>query len=156
MRFTRARDLVWVALVAGVVTHLVVRLAYGSLPALPTFAGVTLFLLAVVEVVLGFALRARIHRRPGTRPVQPLTAARSVALAKASSLLGALMVGVWAGVLGYVLPRRGDLASAARDSTTAIIGVVCALLLLGAALWLEYCCKTPEGPEDRDAPNGRE
>ncbi|GGM44838.1 membrane protein [Longimycelium tulufanense] len=150
------RDLVGVALVAGMVVHLLVRQSYGSLPALPALAGFTLLVLAVVETVLGFALRARIHRKPGTRPVQPLTAARAVALAKASSLLGAIMTGVWVGVLGYVLPQRDELAAAASDTTAAIIGGVSALLLVGAALWLEYCCRTPDGGAESESPNGRD
>ncbi|GDY30775.1 DUF3180 domain-containing protein [Gandjariella thermophila] len=150
MRFTRIRDLVTVAVVAAVLVHLLARLAYGSLPPLPTFAGVTLLILAVIELVLGFNLRARINRKPGAAPVQPLTAARAVALAKASSLVGAIMVGAWVGILGYVVPRRSDLAAAASDTPSGIIGVLCSAALVGAALWLEYCCKTPKGPEDED------
>jgi hypothetical protein len=155
MRFTRPRDLLAAGVVAGVLVHLLVRLAYGSLPPLPTFAGVTLLLLAVIEFVLGFSLRARIRRKQGTTPVQPLTAARAVALAKASSLVGAIMVGAWAGVLGYLVPRRNDLVAAANDTPSAIIGVVCSAALVAAALWLEYCCKTPEGPEEEDEDSRR-
>jgi hypothetical protein len=150
MRFTRIRDLVAVAVIAGVLVHLLVRLAYGSLPPLPTLAGITLLILAVIELVLGFNLRARINRKPGAAPVQPLTAARAVALAKASSLVGAIMVGAWAGVLGYVVPRRTEVAAAANDTPSGIVGVMCSAALVGAALWLEYCCKTPERPEDED------
>ena len=51
-------------------------------------------------------------RRPGTRPVQPLVAARAVLVAKASALAGAIMAGAWAGLLAYVLPRSGDVAAA--------------------------------------------
>jgi hypothetical protein len=150
MKFTRPRDLVVTGVVAGVVVHLLVRLGYGSLPPLPTFAGITLLLLAVIELLLGFSLRARIRRKRGTTPVQPLTAARAVALAKASSLVGAIMVGAWAGVLGYLVPRRSDLVAAANDTPSAVIGVVCSAALVGAALWLEYCCKTPKEPEEED------
>ncbi|MEJ7702793.1 MAG: DUF3180 family protein [Geodermatophilaceae bacterium] len=48
----------------------------------------SLAVLAVVEFVLGAQLRSRIGRRPGTAPVLPLIAARAVALAKATSLVG--------------------------------------------------------------------
>lgn len=144
-----------IAVVAAVLVHLVVRVAYGALPPLPTLAGITLLVLAVIELVLGFNLRARINRKEGTSPVQPLTAARAVALAKASSLVGAIMVGAWAGVLGYVLPRRSDLAAAANDTPSAAIGVVCSAALVGAALWLEYCCKTPKGPDEEDGDSRR-
>lgn len=147
MRFTRTRDLLAIAVVAGVASWLVVRTGYGSIPPLPTLAGVTLAVLAVVELVLGFALRGRIQRRAGTTPLDPLMAARSVALAKASSLVGALMAGLWAGLLGYVLQQRAVLASAARDTPGAVIGLLSAAALVGAALWLEHSCRTPKNDE---------
>ena len=154
MRFTRARDLATAGVVTAVVVYLAVRLLYGQLPSLPTFAGVTLLLLAVVEAVLGFSLRGRINRwaqgRPaGDRPLQPLAVARAVALAKASSLLGAIMLGVWLGVLGYVLPRRDQIAAAAEDLPSTVIGAVCSGVLIAAALWLEYCCRTPDDRHER-------
>ena len=146
MRFTKPRDLLAVGLIAGLLAHLLLRLAYDTLPPLPTFAGFTLLVIAVVDLVLGFSLRARIQRRPGAAPVQPLTAARAVALAKASSLLGAIMAGAWAGVLIYVMPVREEFEAAGHDLVSAVIGVVCAVVLIGSALWLEHCCKTPKDP----------
>ncbi|MCP2164676.1 DUF3180 domain-containing protein [Goodfellowiella coeruleoviolacea] len=154
MRFTRARDLVVIALVAAVVVHLVIRSAYTVLPTLPRLAGITLLVVAAVDVVLGFSVRARVQHKAGAKPVAPLAAARAVALAKASSLVGAIMLGTWVGFVGYVLPRRGELVAAASDTISALIGVVCAAALIGAGLWLEYCCKTPDRPDD-DAGNDR-
>ncbi len=144
VRFTKPRDLLAVGLIAGLLAHLLLRLAYDRLPPLPTFAGFTLLVIAAADLALGFSLRARIQRKPGSRPVQPLTAARAVALAKASSLLGAIMAGAWAGVLIYVLPVRGQFEAADHDLGSGVVGVVCAVALIGAALWLEYCCKTPK------------
>ncbi|NUT99030.1 MAG: DUF3180 domain-containing protein [Saccharothrix sp.] len=146
MRFTKPRDLLAVGLIAGLLVHLLLRLSYDSLPQLPTFAGFTLLVIAVVDVVLGFSLRARIRRKPGAAPVQPLTAARAVALAKASSLLGAIMAGAWGGVLIYVIPAQGEFDAARHDLVSAIVGLVCAAVLITAALWLEHCCKTPKDP----------
>lgn len=148
-RFTRVRDLLVAAVVGALAVHLLLRLAYGDLPTLPTAAGSSLALVAVVEVALGYSLRSRIRYRPGT--VQPFTAVRAVALAKASSLLGAIMLGGWLGVLVYVLPRRDEFAAAGSDTTTALIGAACALALAGAGLWLEHCCRTPDDDDtDRD------
>ncbi|HUQ57973.1 DUF3180 domain-containing protein [Lentzea sp.] len=143
MRFTRSRDLAAVAIIAGILAHLLLRLSYDTLPPLPVLAGSTLVVIAVVEVVLAFSLRARIQRRPGARPVQPLTAARAVALAKASSVLGALMFGAWAGLLIFVIPVRDSFPAASNDLVAAVVGMISALLLAAAALWLEHCCKTP-------------
>lgn len=143
---TRPKDLVVAAVAAAFVVHLLLGVGYGSLPRLPTLGGTTLLAFAVAETVLGFSLRARIERRPGAAPVQALQAARAVALAKASSLAGALVTGAWLGVLAYVMPRRGDLAAAASDTVAAAIGTVCAAALVAAGLWLEHCCRTPDDP----------
>jgi Protein of unknown function (DUF3180) len=146
---TRPRDLVLPALGAAVAVHLLVRLAYGSLPGFPAGAGVPLAVLGLAEAVGGSRLRARIHRRPGTRPVPPLVAARAVLLARASALAGAIMAGAWAGVLGYVAPRSADIAAAAADTVAAAVGLVGAAALVAGALWLQHCCRTPDDPADR-------
>ncbi len=145
------RDLVGLALAAGLVSWLVIRQVYGQLPTFPVFVPVSLAVLAAVEVVLGLQLRARIARRPGTTPVPPLIAARAVALAKASSLVGALATGCWAGLLGYTLPNQDFLAAAGADTRTGIVGVACGVVLTGAALWLEHCCRAPRCPDDQAA-----
>ena len=159
MHFTRARDLVVAGLLAAGVVFLIVQVSYGDLPPLPMFAGVTLFVLAVIEAALGASLRSRIRKPEGGRPVQPLTAARAVALAKASSLLGAIMLGAWLGLLIYLLPRRAEVTAAAEDARSAVIGVGCSVILIGAALYLEWCCRTPDDqdnqpPEYRSDANG--
>lgn len=157
MHFTRVRDLVLTGLVATALAYLLVRSLYGQMPPLPTLAGVTLLVLAIVEAVLGFALRSRI-RNPN-RHVQSLTAARAVALAKASSILGAIMFGAWLAILAYVLPRRTEITAAADDLPATVVGVTCAALLIAAALYLEWCCRTPrdqdnQPPERRSGASG--
>jgi hypothetical protein len=144
------RELLPTFLVVTVVAYLTTRISYGVLPPLPLFAGITLLLLAIIETILGYSLKARIEQRPGTQPVQPLVAARAVALAKASAVAGALMAGVWAGLLGYLLPRYGQLAAAADDTPAAVLGLVCALALVAAALWLQHCCRAPTDSDDPD------
>jgi hypothetical protein len=147
MHFTRARDLVLTGLVTTALVYLLVRVLYGQMPQLPTFAGVTLFVLAIVEAWLGWWLRSRI--RDPHKEFQPLTAARAVALAKASSVLGTIMFGAWLGVLGYVLPRRTEITAAAADFRSAVVGVICAAVLIAAALWLEWCCRTPRDQDNQ-------
>ncbi len=150
MTATRPRDLLVVALVASVLANLVVRLSYGSLPGFPLLGGVTLGVLGVAELIGGNALRARIRRRPGSRPVEPLVAARAVLLAKASSVGGAVVGGAWAGLLVYTVPRSADASAAVSDTAAGLVGVVCALALVGGALWLERCCRAPEDPHTDD------
>jgi hypothetical protein len=151
---TRPRDLLAAGLITAVVVGLLVRLTYGELPPFPLFGGATLGVLGVAEAIGGSALRARIQHRPGTRPVQPLVAARAVLVAKASALAGAVMAGVWIGLLSHVLPRAAQVSAAGADSVAGAVGLACALILVGGALWLEYCCRTPDDPEpgsNRDA-----
>jgi hypothetical protein len=143
---TRPRDLLVAGVITAVLVNLVVRLAYGSLPSVPVLAGAPLAVLGGAEVIAGFSLRARIQRREGTKPVEPLSAARAVLLAKASALAGAIVAGAWTGLLVHALPRAGQITAAANDSVGAGIGLGCALVLVGGALWLEHCCKAPEDP----------
>jgi Protein of unknown function (DUF3180) len=121
VRFTRAGDLLAAGVVAAVLANLLLRLSYGDVPTLPRLAGTTLLAFAIAEVVLGNMLRARIRRRPGTRPVQALTAVKAVVLAKASSLAGAITGGAWLGALGYVLPQRSQLPAAASGTVAGAL-----------------------------------
>jgi hypothetical protein len=148
---TSVRDLLSLFAVLGVVGYLLTTIGYGALPPLPTFGGVTLLVLAVLELILAFALKARIERKPGARPVEPLVAARAVVLAKASALTGTVLAGLWAGLLVFVLMRRSELAAAADDTPSAAIGLVSAVALVAAGLWLEYCCRTPLDSEEEQS-----
>lgn len=147
MRFTRARDLVIAGIVAGIVVNLLLQLSYDSLPPLPLLAGATFFVIAVIETWFAFSLRSRINRKPGTTQVRALTAVRAVALAKASSLIGAVMAGAWLGVLVYVLPLTSQISVAGGDTRSSIVGIVSAAALIAAGLWLEHCCRTPDDPD---------
>ncbi|GAB3507946.1 DUF3180 domain-containing protein [Amycolatopsis cihanbeyliensis] len=150
MHFTRPRELAIAGVIGLGAAYLLFELVYSTLPRLPTLAGTTLLILAVIELVLAFSVRGRI--RAG-RVLGALMIARAVALAKASSLLGSLMAGAWVGVLGYLLPRADRITAAENDLPGAVIGVCCAVALTAAALWLEHCCRTPE-PRDSDRPPG--
>lgn len=146
MRFTRARDLIIAGVVVAILVNLYLRLDYDSVPPLPTLAGATFGVLAIIETWFAFSLRARINGKPGATPIRALTAVRAVALAKASSLIGAVMVGAWLGVLVYVLLLTDQLSVAGSDTRASIVGLICAAGLIAAGLWLEHCCRTPEDP----------
>jgi len=146
---TRPRDLIVAFVVAGVLGNLLVLLSYGTLPSFPAPAGATLGVLGLAEAAAGWVLRGRVDRRPGSKPVEPLVAARAVLVAKASALGGALVAGLWAGLLLYVAPRAGTVTAAASDTVSAVVGLVCAVVLVGGALWLEHSCRAPEDPEER-------
>ena len=81
---TRIRDLVGYAAAVTLITWLALRHWYGDLPRLSWFVPLSLLLLAIAETLAANQLRDRIRRRPGALPVEPLVAARMLALAKAS------------------------------------------------------------------------
>jgi hypothetical protein len=134
-----------VAFVAAGATYLVARVWYASLPLLPVYAPLWLVVLAVIEVAQARSVRARLAGRPRTRPIEPIAVARTAALAKATSPVGALVLGWNLGLLGYVLDKL-DATHPAHDARIAIAGGVAALLLIAAALYLERVCRVPEPP----------
>lgn len=147
MKPTRAADLLALAVLTVVLGWLVVKTVYGSLPPISPLAGLPLLVLAAAEVGLAGVLRPRIERREGARLLDPIMAARSVALAKASSLAGALLSGAWVGLGIFLLTERNRLSAAVADTPGAVLGLVCSLALVAAALWLEHTCRIPT---DRD------
>jgi fructose-specific phosphotransferase system IIC component len=150
IRPTNPATLVVAALAAAPVAWLVISAWYNDMPQLPWLPAVTLFVLALVEVVLARGTSARIARKPGRPPVQPLQVARLVVLAKASSLLGAIFGGFSAGLLIWLLIERSRLAAAGRDVPEAAATVIASILLVIAALWLEHSCRVPKRPEDEE------
>ncbi|WP_267615243.1 DUF3180 domain-containing protein [Gordonia bronchialis] len=151
---TRVRDLLIIAGVVAIAVWILVRYNYSEFPPLPLLAGVVLYVLAALEVVIAFVVRSRVADRDvgaARGQLHPLTAARVLALARASAILAAIAIGVWVGLLVYLLNQH-DLAAADHDKPGAIIGLVGGVLLAGAALWLEYCCRAPDDPTADQTP----
>lgn len=145
---TRSSVLAALALGVGVLSWLVVRSSYSSLPALPIVGPVTLVVLSVFELMYAFSVRARL-RDPGNRPIEPLFVAKLAVLAKASSHAAAIVAGLYGGFLVYTLSNLGKERINA-DSRASGLSVVASLALIGAALFLEYSCRVPRPPDDRD------
>lgn len=143
---TRLGSLLGAGLAATVVAYLVVRTSYGSLPPLPGYAPVTLVLLAIFLGGLARTVRERIAGRRSRRgrALHPLQIARAAALAKASSLAGAVLTGLYGGFLAHVLPLQAE--QARDDAVIAASSCAAALALTGAALLLERACRTPDVP----------
>lgn len=145
MRPTRWYVLVATAAVAGAAAYLVTRAKYADLPSPTLYAQASLFVLALAEGYTASLTRARLEGRPGTRPIDPLVVARLVALAKASSLAGALAAGGYAGFLGWVAQVTSPTAQ--RDVATSAVGAAGGLALVAAALFLEWVGRVPEPPD---------
>jgi hypothetical protein len=148
---TRKRDLTAAAVLAAVVSYLLVIGMYRWFPPITLWTGVSLLAVAVAEAAWAFYVRAKINEGEiGDGPgwLHPLAVARSVLIAKASAWVGAVVLGWWAGILAYLWPRRSSLRVAGEDTAGAAVAAACALALVFAALWLQHCCKSPQEPPD--------
>jgi hypothetical protein len=150
MRQTRWSTLLLLAVVTGGAAYLVTRSAYDRLPTPTVYALLWLALLAIAEFYLAMLTRARLAGRHGTRPINPLVVARFVALAKASSIVGAIATGAYAGFLLWVARINSD--DATRDTRTSAFGVGFAVLLTLAGVFLERVCRVPKRDDDDDWP----
>ncbi|WP_412540782.1 DUF3180 domain-containing protein [Longispora sp. K20-0274] len=148
LRPTNPGTLFVAGLAAAALTWVLVDRFYGEFPKLTWLTALTLGLLALAELYAAWNTRARLARRPGTEPVEPLTVARLVVLAKASSVVGALFAGVYAALALWLWMSRLDAAD--RDLPGAVLALFASVVLLVAALWLEHSCRIPPGPEDID------
>lgn len=142
----------------GVLAYVVAASAYGSLPVLPRYAPVSIVLLTLIELGMAKVVRDRLDYRrdergrttrpPYPRPLHPMQVARAAVLAKASSAGGAVLLGVYGGLLSWTLPRRAELAASEQDALVAGVSAVACLGLVVAALLLERSCRRPD--DDRD------
>ncbi|HET7530562.1 MAG TPA: DUF3180 domain-containing protein [Mycobacteriales bacterium] len=150
MRPTRWPVLLALLVVAGLAAYLLTRAFYADVQSPPTFAPVWLLLLALAEAYTAQLTRSRLSGRAGTKPINAIVVARLAALAKASSPVGALATGAYAGFLAKVAMTSGP--SARHDTRTAIVGVVCSVALVASALMLERVCRVKPPREDPPAP----
>ncbi|HEX9999493.1 MAG TPA: DUF3180 domain-containing protein [Actinoplanes sp.] len=146
MRPTSVSVLVIAGLAAAALGWLLLSFTYSALPDLPWSPALVLAVLALAEGLLAQNTAARIQRRPGTIPADPLAVARYVALAKASSLVGAIYAGFSVGLVTWLAMEPTD---AARDDLPpAVGGLLAAAALIGAAFWLERACRIPKQPDE--------
>ncbi|WP_067975786.1 DUF3180 domain-containing protein [Nocardiopsis trehalosi] len=150
VRPTGWRPLLVLAVAGAAVGYLVMDRTYGTFAMVPWTAIPTLSLLALGEGVTAVQTRRRIRRVPGTTPIAPISAARLVALAKASALFGALAIGVFGGAALALVDRLAVPAPRA-DAITCAGTMLAGVLLLAAALFLEYACRVP-GDQDPPTP----
>ncbi len=153
MRPTRTSTLVIVTVVCAAVSWLLLKSVYERLPLLPWTGVPALLVAALAEAWTGRDLQNRIAGRRGLKPAAPLFVSRMVALAKASSLAGAVIAGL---ALGFIIYLSGSLNDTVprQDVVTAAVTFAAAVVLACAALYLEYCCRVPNAP-DRDQSDER-
>lgn len=149
MKPTRPALLAAAVVAAALITWAIVRSWYPALPLLPWTAAPTLALLGLGEAYTGLHIRARVRRRPGTKPVEPLVVARLAALAKASAQASAVIAGLFG---GFALHLAGmlDKPDPQRDFLVSAGTFLAAIGLIAGALFLEYACRVPREPRDQD------
>ena len=148
--------LLLVLLIAAAVGYVLSETSYSELPPLPPLAPVSLGLLALVEGGMAAVVRSKVRgRRPTGRPMHPLQIARAAVLAKASSLGGAVVGGVYGGIFVWTFSRRGDVATYGDDARVSGLAALAAVVLIVMALLLERSCRTPSPPtpESQDVPH---
>ncbi|MGJ6962912.1 DUF3180 domain-containing protein [Streptosporangium sp. G11] len=149
MKPTRPGVLVGIFLVFTILTWALLKPLYSDLPTVPWTAIPTVLLLAVGEFYSGWMTKARIERKPDTKPVEPLAVARLAALAKASAYGGAVFGGIFAGFTLYTVELLEQEVPRRDFFITGGSLLVCVLLVC-SALYLEHCCKVPKDSADGD------
>ncbi|MGN9842982.1 DUF3180 domain-containing protein [Nonomuraea sp. H19] len=148
MKPTHPGRLVGILVIVALLSWALVRQFYSELPLMPWTAIPTVLLVAIGEGYSAWATKARIARKPGTKPVEPLAVARLAALAKASAYAGAAFGGLFAGFALYTVQIL-DRETPREEFFIAMGSFVSCVALICAALYLEYACRIPKGPEDQ-------
>ena len=149
MRRTGPRDLAVPFLVIAITVYVLLRVSYTALPPLQFFVPAPLAALAVAELVAARRVRAAVRHDPHAKAMAAIVIARCVALGKASSLVGAGVLGAAVALLVRVAPEAGTVRSATNDTRVAIFLLVAALLLVAAGLLLERAGVDPSS-HDRE------
>ena len=150
MQPTRLRLLVAIALICGALGWGLVQIVsswLGRLVPVPWLAAAALWLLAGAIAYWTVLARPRIQGRTGTKPMEPLVAARSAAMAMAASRIGSLMVGFYGGIAVGMVGRMAA-PSAVQTFWASTMAAVGAVGIVAAALWLEQSCRIPAGGDD--------
>jgi hypothetical protein len=147
MRRTSITDLVVVFVVAGLLTYLLLRLYYGSIPPLRYQVALPIAGLAIGELIAARRVRLAVNHDPDAKLMAAITIARCVALGKASALVAAAMIGASAALLIKVIPDASMVTAAANDVRVGAAILAVSILLLVAGLLLERAGLIPRDPE---------
>ncbi|MGI9821925.1 DUF3180 domain-containing protein [Agromyces sp. Marseille-Q5079] len=130
----------------GYLLDLAVVSAGGKAIVPPLSLSITLVGIAAVVVALAWPIRRAVKQR-ATKHLDPFRAMRIAILAKASSLSGALLLGLGLGITLYLLTRT--VLPPASTVWLAVASAIGAAVLLVGGLVAEHFCTLP--PDDTDA-----
>jgi hypothetical protein len=137
MRRIGPADLAVPLVVIGITVYALLRASYSAIPPLGYFVPVPLAALALAEFIAASRVRAAVRHDPDAKPMAALVIARCVALGKASSLVGAGVVGAAVALLARVIPEAGTVRAAANDERVGALLLVAAGLVVLAGVLLE-------------------
>ena len=149
MKRTSATVLIILAAVGGGVGFLIdhVLTVAGRATFMPSgFLPVLLLLLAAAVLAVAWPVRRSVRGQSPGR-IDPFRALRAATLARASSLLGAIMAGLGGGLGVFLLSRPIDPQVGSIVAMAAL--VTSSLALVAAALVAEQFCTLPKDPDDR-------
>lgn len=150
MTATRPRTLVLLAVLGAVggwvATALVDAFAGRSFP-VPLTVPALMLVLALAVFLWARGTRARLEKRPGTKPMPPLLALRTAALALAVSRAGSVVGGFYLGV-AVALSPSWDISYVRGLVIAALVAAIGSGLLVAAGLWLERICRIPPSDDD--------
>jgi hypothetical protein len=137
LRRTSASDVLVPFVAVAAVVYVLLKLSYNSLPPFQWFAAVPIGALAVAEFVMARRVRLAVRHEPGAKVMTALSVARSVALGKASSLVGAGVAGAALALVLTVLPDSSRTGAAGHDLWVGLVLLVVAAAVTAAGLVLE-------------------
>jgi len=140
-----------IGMVLGLLTDSALAASGHALLVLPVTLTITVVLIAIIVVVLAWPIRRAVR---GTAPmrIDPFRAARTAVLAKACSIMGALLTGLGLGLLLFMLTRTvvGDTSGIVLTVAATVGGA----LLLAGGLLAEWFCTLPPDDTDEDPEPG--
>jgi hypothetical protein len=153
MHPTRIRFLVGLAVIATAIGWAIATVVFGqtgrAVP-VPLVAPLTIWVLTLGVFIWTVLSRPRLQRRPGSRPLHPIVAARTAALAMAGSRTGAIIGGLYAGIGLATIPQFTTVRGAQTIWSSLAIVLGCAALTV-IAVWLERLCQVPDEEPPPDA-----
>lgn len=128
---------------------------------LPVLAGSALWLLAIALGVWGWQVRPRIrarHRpdvaaetaipRHTASAMPPLQAARVAVLSMAAARMGALVAGVYSGIIVATIAGGLSTPAAVQSFWSGVLAATGAAATSGVGLWIERACVLPVDEND--------
>ncbi|WBT08411.1 DUF3180 domain-containing protein [Corynebacterium sp. SCR221107] len=125
---------------------IVVSSYFGLLSAVPVSVAITLWVMAVLCLILGIRIKSRIEENKiglDRSQLNPLSAAMFLVIGKASAWTGAIFGGVYTGMGIYVLMQYKQLAAAADEAPVVIAAALGGIAMSVGGAFLERNCSVP-------------